>query len=214
MTLSGPSRAPASGDAKSVVVFLHGYGADGADLIGLADVLAPALPDTQFYSPDAPERCAASPFGRQWFPISWIDGSSEDEMRAGFEAARDALGGWLDALLTKHALTPDRLALVGFSQGTMMALSAARRRAEAVAGVVGFSGRMVEDGPPQATPPVLLAHGDLDEVIPVAALEETRAALAASGHAVNWHVSRGVGHGIAPDGLALARDFLTSRLQK
>lgn len=208
-------RAPRSGAARSLTVFLHGYGADGADLIGLADPLASVLPQTLFLAPDAPEACRVNPMGRQWFPISWIDGSPETEMRAGFFAASTALDRWLDGAMAEAGVGPEATALVGFSQGTMMALHAALRRPQPLACVVGFSGRLAE--PPEtaaSAPPVLLVHGDMDEVIPVAALTEARNGLAALGCAVQWHVSEGVGHGIAPDGLRLAAEFLRAHLPR
>ncbi len=214
MSLKGPRRGAASGTARSLVVLLHGYGADGNDLIGLADPLAAVLPDTVFVAPDAPERSRINPMGRQWFPIPWIDGSTDAERDAGFARAAATLDAWLGETLAAEGLDEGRVALVGFSQGTMMGLHAALHRPAPLAGVVGFSGRYVAAGDaPTATPPVLLVHGDRDEVIPVDALEEARAALAALGVAVRWHVSRGVGHGIAPDGLQLAARFLRERLQ-
>jgi phospholipase/carboxylesterase len=214
--LHGPRRGPASGRTSSLVVFLHGYGADGHDLIGLAEPLAGALPDTAFRSPDAPDRCAVNPGGRQWFPITWIDGSSEAQMRAGFLRAARTLAAWLPAAMAAEGVAADRTALVGFSQGTMMSLVVAPRLDATLAGVVGFSGRLAdpgpEAGPSTRRPPVLLVHGDEDQVIPVEALAEARAGLAAQGFEVTWHVSRGVGHGIAPDGLRLAAGFLARRL--
>ena len=216
MNLKTQRRAAASGRARSLVVLLHGYGADGADLIGLADPLAPALPDAVFLAPDAPEPCRVNPMGRQWFPISWIDGSPEAEMRAGFLRAADALDRWLTGAMAAEGVTEAETVLIGFSQGTMMALHVGPRRAAPLAGIVGFSGRLAETGPNAAPvltrPPVLLVHGDLDEVIPVQALAETREALAAEGFAVQWHLSRGIGHGIAPDGLRAAALFLRARL--
>jgi phospholipase/carboxylesterase len=215
--LKGPRRAAASGRAGSLVVLLHGYGADGNDLIGLAEPLAGVLPDTVFLSPNAPQPCAVNPGGRQWFPISWIDGSSEAAMKTGFAQAAATLAAWLPAAMAAEGVTADRTALVGFSQGTMMGLQVAPRLPQRLGGVVGFSGRLVDAGPqagPVLTrPPVLLVHGDMDEVIPVAALTEARSALAADGFEVIWHVSRGVGHGIAPDGLRLAAQFLAQRLR-
>jgi phospholipase/carboxylesterase len=216
MTLSGPRRAPASGTARSLVVLLHGYGADGNDLIGLADPLSRALPDAVFRAPNAPERCRVNPMGYQWFPISWIDGSPESEMIAGFRRAAIALAAWLGQAMAEEGVTEAGTALVGFSQGTMMSLQVAPRLSRPVAGVVGFSGRLAAAGPEAgeiaSRPPVLLIHGDRDEVIPVSALDEARSALAADGFEVRWHVSRGIGHGIAPDGLALAAEFLAARL--
>ena len=216
MTLTGPRRAAASGRATSLVVLLHGYGADGNDLIGLAEPLAGVLPDTVFLSPDAPEPCAANPMGKQWFPIPWIDGSAESAMVAGFERAAAALATWLEETMAAEGVDAARTALVGFSQGTMMALHVGPRLASPLAGIVGFSGRLAPPppsaGPLRSRPPVALVHGDQDEVIPVSALEEARAALSAEGFPVRWRVSRGVGHGIAPDGLTFAAEFLAARL--
>jgi phospholipase/carboxylesterase len=216
MSADTPRRDAASGRATSLVILLHGYGADGRDLLGLADPLSTVLPDTAFLSPNAPQRCTVNPMGYQWFPISWIDGSPESEMVAGFRRAAEGLSEWLVETMAAEGVTPDRTALIGFSQGTMMSLHVGPRLDPGLAGIVGFSGRMApagpEAGPVRTRPPVLLVHGDQDEVIPVDALHETRAALAADGFDVQWGVSRGVGHGIAPDGLTAAARFLTERL--
>ncbi|MFV0473114.1 MAG: alpha/beta hydrolase [Pikeienuella sp.] len=209
--LNGPRAGAKSGKTRSLVIMLHGYGADGKDLFGLAEALAPHLPDTAFRSPDAPEPCAVNPMGRQWFPIPWIDGSPEAAMREGVRRAEAALHAYLDEAMAEEGVDAGSTVLVGFSQGTMMSLLVGLRRASAFAGVVGFSGRLVEDeemGPITAKPPVLLIHGDQDEVIPVDAIHEARAGLAAAGIPVSWHISQGVGHGIAPDGLRLALDFI------
>jgi phospholipase/carboxylesterase len=209
-------RGPPQGTGRALVVFVHGYGANGADLIGLADPLAPHLPGTVFLAPDAPERCAANPFGFQWFPIPWLDGSSEAEARAGLLAAAADLDAFLDAAMSAEGVGPERTILFGFSQGTMLSLQVAPRRAEPIAGVVGFSGRLVA---PEALaaetvsrPPVLLIHGDADEVVPFAALSEAGRALDAAGFEVYAHVMRGTGHGIAPDGLSVALAFIRDRL--
>ena len=211
-TLSTGRRGPASGTLRNAVVFLHGYGADGADLLGLAEPLAPHLPDTLFLAPDAPEPCAGNPFGRQWFPIPWIDGSSEAESVAGVARASDDLNAWLDDLMAAEGLAPGQIALLGFSQGTMMSLEVAPRRSEPLAGVVGFSGRLMSPerlaAETVSRPPVLLLHGDADEVVPPQSLPEAGAALQAAGFTVYGHVMRGTGHGIAPDGLSIALAFL------
>ena len=139
--LDGPRLPPASGQkASHLVVFLHGYGADGDDLIGLGQEWAPYLPTVAFASPHAPEPCSMSPMGRQWFPLSRRD---ESERLAGVESAAPALNAFLDAELARHDLTHDKLMLVGFSQGTMMALHVLPRRDQAVAGIVGVSGRLL-----------------------------------------------------------------------
>ena len=207
-------KGPLSGKATSLVVFLHGYGADGADLLGLADVLGPHLPGTLFVAPDAPDACNGSPMGRQWFPIPWIDGSSEVAAGIGLARSADDLNGFLDAQMA--AFGAAATALVGFSQGAMMAMQVAPRRAQAMAGVVAISGRLLQPGrlatEAVARPPVLLIHGDQDPVVPFADMGTAGEALAAAGFAVFGHVMQGTGHGIAPDGLGAALRFLTERL--
>jgi phospholipase/carboxylesterase len=214
-TLTGPRRAPETGEVKHLVILLHGYGADGNDLIGLADVMAQYLPDTAFRAPNAPEKCRINPMGYQWFPISWIDGSPESEMEAGFIRAAGVLDGYVTAAMAEEGVEAHETALIGFSQGTMMSLHVAPRREAAVAGVVGFSGRLTAperlEAEARVKPPVLLIHGDQDEVIPVQALKEAHDGLAAAGFPVAAHVSRNTGHGIAPDGLGLALGFLMDR---
>lgn len=209
-------RAARSGKARSLVIFLHGYGADGADLLGLADPLAPHLPDTVFLAPDAPEPCSGNPFGRQWFPIPWLDGSSEEMARQGLLASAADLDAFLDARLTDEGLTPDRLALFGFSQGTMMALQVAPRRPVPVAGIVGFSGRLLRPEALEAEtvsrPPVLLVHGDADQMVPFAEMHMAGQALTGAGFETFGHVMKGAGHTIAPDGLSVALSFLHQRL--
>lgn len=214
--LSGPRAAPASGVTESLVILLHGYGADGNDLFGLSGPLAQHLPNTAFRSPNAPERCRVNPMGYQWFPIPWLDGSQESEMEASFVRAAETLDAYITDAMAEEGVGPASTALVGFSQGTMMSLHVAPRRAEPLACIVGFSGRLTDAEALKAEavshPPVLLVHGDQDEMIPVAALEDARNGLAAAGFQVRWHVSRGIGHGIAPDGLGLAVGFLKDHL--
>ncbi|MFN4057723.1 MAG: alpha/beta hydrolase [Roseinatronobacter sp.] len=204
------------GQAKSIVVFLHGYGADGADLLGLSQPLAPHLPGTAFYAPNAPERCTGNPFGYQWFPIPWLDGSSEEAAKAGLDAASADLNAFLDQILADEGLGAEALALVGFSQGTMISLHVAPRRDMALAGIVGFSGRLLQperlEADAVSRPPVLLVHGDADEVVPIQSLGEAADALVQAGFEVYAHVSKGTAHGIAHDGLSLALSFLRDKL--
>ncbi|WGW03223.1 alpha/beta hydrolase [Tropicibacter oceani] len=209
-------KEPVSGETRSCVVFLHGYGANGADLLGLADPLAEHLPDTLFVSPDAPESCAGAPFGFQWFPIPWIDGSSEEESREGMYRAVEDLNAFLDALMVDEDLMPEQVALVGFSQGTMMSLHVAPRREDAVAGVVGFSGRLLEpellSDEVVSRPPVLLVHGDQDDVVPPQSMPLAAEALQGAGwKEVYAHVMKGTAHGISPDGLGVCLAFLRDK---
>ena len=209
-------RAARSGTATSLIVFLHGYGADGADLLGLADPLGPHLPGTVFVAPDAPEPCANNPFGRQWFPIPWLDGSSEDAAKASLIQSSADLNAFLDARLAEEGLTPAGLAIIGFSQGTMMALQVLPRRPVPVAGIVAFSGRLLQperlEAEAVSKPPVLLVHGDQDPMVPFADMGIAGKALSAAGFETYGHVMKGTGHGIAPDGLSVALSFLKDRL--
>lgn len=209
-------RAPVSGTARSMVVFLHGYGADGADLLGLADPMAPHLRDTVFVAPDAPEPCSGNPFGRQWFLIPWLDGSSELAAATGLARSAQDLDAFLDTRMRDEKIDAQHVALVGFSQGSMMALHVAPRREVAFAGVVSFSGRLLQPESLAADaavkPPVLLIHGDADPMVPFEDMALAGGVLVAAGFETFGHVMRGTGHGIAPDGLSVALAFLKERL--
>ncbi len=214
--LNAGRKEPLSGSTRSVVVFLHGYGANGADLLGLADPLSEHLPDTLFISPDAPENCAGSPMGFQWFPIPWIDGSSEEEAERGLQAAADDLNAFLDGILVDEDLLPEQMVLVGFSQGTMMSLHVAPRREDPVAGIVAFSGRLLSPDSLEdevlSRMPVLLVHGDQDDVVPPQSLPEAAEALQKAGFKeVFAHIMKGTAHGIAPDGLQVALAFMRDK---
>jgi phospholipase/carboxylesterase len=202
---------PASGEiAKKLVVLLHGYGADMNDLIGLVPHWTDLLPDAEFLSPNAPQICAEHPVGRQWFPVENLD---LKHMHAGVLSAAPLLNRFLDNELAKRGLAEQNLALIGFSQGTMMALQVGLRRSHAPAGIIGYSGVIV--GPEQLAneirvkPPVLLVHGAEDPLIPAAALTMTENVLVTAGVSVKSHVSQGLGHGIDTVGLALGGRFLS-----
>ena len=208
-TLDGPRLAPAAGGPpRQLVVFLHGYGADGNDLIALGREWASLLPHAAFVSPNAPEPCRMNPMGRQWFDLSMGDMSIIAE---GVKRAAPPLEAFLKAELERHNLPPEALALVGFSQGTMMALAVGLARNPPPAAIVGYSGALatVETlPPPGAGPAILLVHGDMDEVIPVDAMHMAREVLGQAGHPVEWHVSQGIGHGIDGHGLQLGGTVL------
>lgn len=214
--LTSGRRAAASGQTKSVVVFLHGYGADGDDLLGLAEPLAPHLPDTVFLAPNAPEPCVNNPMGYQWFPIPWLDGSPEAAAEESMAQSVRDLDAYLDGVILEEGITPAQLVLFGFSQGTMMSLHIAPRRPDPIAAVVGFSGRLLlpETLASEAVSrmPILLVHGDQDEVVPPQSLPEAGNALQEAGFEVYAHVMEGTGHGIAPDGLSVALAFIREKL--
>lgn len=202
----------AGGKPSSLIVLLHGYGSNGEDLISLAPYWAKALPNTQFVSPNAPEPVPMAPGGYQWFPISRLD---PREVEMGVQRASGTLEKFIDRELERYQIPPDRLALVGFSQGTMMALHVGLRR-QRLGAIVGFSGALPAAGKlkdeARSKPPVLLIHGDQDEMIPVSALFAAAEGLAAAEIGAQWHVSYGVPHSIGPDGLQLGGEFLRAAL--
>jgi phospholipase/carboxylesterase len=155
--------------------------------------------------------------GFQWFPIPWIDGSSEEESRQGLQRAADDLNAFLDGVMVDEDLLPEQVMVVGFSQGTMMALHVLPRREDAVAGLVAFSGRLLEPellaDEVQNRLPILLVHGDMDEVVPPQSLPQAAQALQEAGWTDLYaHVMKGTAHGIAPDGLEVALAFMRERL--
>ena len=213
--IDGPRMGPASGGpARSLVILLHGYGSNGDDLIGLAPYWRGALPHTAWVSPNAPERCPGAPGGFQWWGISSLDRGAR---AVGAARAAPALNAFIDAELAAFGLDESRLALVGFSQGTMMALHVGPRRSNTLAGIVGFSGMVadeagVADDSAAARPPVLLIHGDADPMIPVAAFHHAKGLLSNAGFAVESHLSPGLGHSIDEAGLRLGGEFLVRNL--
>ena len=212
--IDGPRVQAYSGQCRQLIVFLHGYGADGADLIEIGRQWRGFLPDADFVAPNAPERCSMSPMGRQWFPLTMRD---PHERWRGVVAARPILDSFLDKELEKRGLSEQSLALVGFSQGTMMALHAGLRRMTAPRAILGYSGVLVSgeqdvDNMPsqrkQKPPSVLLVHGDEDELIPPEALMMSANALADMNVPAQWHLSAGLGHGIDNAGLVHGGLFL------
>lgn len=211
MNLDGPRAPPAAGGKpKSLAILLHGYGSNGEDLISLAPYWAKALPNTQFVAPNAPEPVPGAPMGFQWFPIAGrIDPRAMEE---GVARASQGVDKLIDRELERYGLGADRLALVGFSQGTMMSLHVGLRRAAQLAGVLGFSGMLAGrerlKAEMKSKPPVALIHGDQDDMIPLPAMFDACDALSEAGHGAQWHVSYGIPHSIGPDGLELGAAFL------
>lgn len=209
LSLTAHRRPPRSGGRpRRLVLLLHGYGADGQDLLGLAPYWAEALPDCAFVAPDAPFPCEIG-FGRQWFGLEEADLAGK---AAAARAAATLLDAFIDSELAADGLSDEAAALVGFSQGTMMALHVAPRRARALAGVVGFSGLVVDDGSlaseARSRPPVLLIHGDADPVVPFPAMAAAKAALTAAGLPVETLARPGLGHSIDEVGLSRGGKFL------
>lgn len=212
--VNGASLQPLSGGRpKQIVLLLHGYGSNGADLIFLAPHWQRALPDALFLAPHAPQRCGARSAGYQWWPLAAFDPRA---LAAGAATAAPAINDFIDKKLGQYQLSEQHLALVGFSQGTMMALHVGLRRTNKVAGIVGYSGMLT--GPaelahhPITKPPVLLIHGAADPIVPVAALHAAERSLKALGLDVRSHVSTGLGHSVDPIGLKLGGEFVAEVL--
>ena len=214
LTLEGPSRPPrAGGKPTSLVVLLHGLGADGNDLISLAPYWAPVLPETEFLSPHAPFPCDMAPYGYQWFSFQE---RSPAAVLAGVRAAAPFLDAFLDEALAARGLDEGRLALVGFSQGAMMSLHVGLRRAKPVAGIVGYSGRLIGEealaDELRSKPPILLMHGTADELVPFESLALAEDALKALSVPVTTVRRPGLGHSIDEIELAKGGEFLRSVL--
>jgi phospholipase/carboxylesterase len=208
--LQGPSLAPASGGKpRQLVILLHGLGADGNDLIGLADYWRGLLPDAAFLAPHAPYPCDMAPYGHQWFSLQ---DRTPAMIEAGVRAAAPVLDHFIDATLAASGLEERSLALVGFSQGTMMSLFVAPRRVRPVAGVLGFSGALVapdsRGAEVRARPPVLLVHGEADDIVPFAMMGTAESALRQNGIKVEAIRCPGLGHAIDQAGLVRGGAFL------
>ncbi|MEX0809601.1 MAG: dienelactone hydrolase family protein [Dongiaceae bacterium] len=209
LSLDGPRHEPASGNPQSIVVLLHGYGADGHDLISLAPLWARVLPQTLFVSPHAPFPCEINPMGKQWYGF---EGMTPEMILAATRAAASLVDGYIDALIGETGVPASRIALAGFSQGAMMALHIAPRRRDALAGVIGFSGRLIA---PEllatetiTRPPILLVHGDADPVVPFESMQPAADALRAAGFDVVAEKRPNVPHAIDQVGLAMGGRFL------
>ncbi len=220
LDLDGPRADPAQaadGRPRELVILLHGLGADGNDLISLAPLFARVLPEAAFVSPHAPFPCDMAPpgasMGRQWFSFQDRDPAA---VLAGVRAAAIHLDAFIDAELERAGLPDARLVLLGFSQGTMMALHTAIRRARPCAAVIGYSGALV--GPELlaeevvSRPPVLLVHGQADEVVPFPSMAAAEGALRAAGFPVQVAARPGLGHGIDETGLQLGAAMLKQSL--
>ena len=211
-SLAGPFREPLAGGAPdALVVLLHGIGANGEDLIGLADALAPQFPHAAFHAPDAPHPYADAGVGYQWFPRE-PESARLDGVRTASAVVNAHVAGLIDSL----TLDSRRCVLIGFSQGCMAALHAAPRTERPLAGVVGFSGALLdaETLPDEARskPPFLLAHGGADIVVPPTATADASQTLAGLGFEVEAHILPGLGHGIDARGLELAAQFMERAL--
>tara|TARA_B100000686_G_scaffold353070_2_gene457188 strand:+ start:1573 stop:2235 length:663 start_codon:yes stop_codon:yes gene_type:complete len=209
--LSGPEAEPASGgQAKQLIVFVHGYGADGNDLISLNNQFSQVAPEAAFFSPNAPFSCEGSPFGFQWYDV-WMQ--DPEERLAAIRSTAAIFDNFITEQLKRRNLEAKDLLLIGFSQGTMISLHVAPRRALPIAGIIGYSGRM--EAPDLlkdeicSKPPVILIHGDSDELLAVSEMETAAEALRDNGVVTEAHIRPNLGHGIDEEGIKLGLDFVT-----
>lgn len=225
--LDGPRLPPAKGPVRQLVVLLHGYGADGNDLIELASHWRRELPGAAFVAPNAPTLVPGAAGGRQWFGLNEYDpdmlrrdphraGGIYEKLLAGAEQAAPMLQAFIVAELQRHGVAPAKLALVGFSQGTMMALHVGLRLAVAPGAILGFSGALVGAGrlkdEAKGRPPVLLVHGSADDIVPMDALFDSLNGLGAAEIPARWHLCLGLPHAIDLEGLRLGGQFLAQSL--
>lgn len=215
-TLSAQRTGPVSGNAGSLVVLLHGYGANGEDLLGLSDVWGPNMPDTLFVAPDAPNPCDSHPSGRQWFPIQAAGSVDRMDMIHIMIKSFNELNEFLDAEIESSGVPEGKTVLVGFSQGTMMALQVGLRRQSRLAGVVGFSGKLLNpsllESEIVSRPPVVLVHGEDDEIIAPSQSTEADEVLKRNGIGCQFYRMPKLGHGIDMLGLGIALNFMRTHL--
>jgi phospholipase/carboxylesterase len=210
---------------NSLVLILHGYGADGRDLADLGQIWQQQLPQTAFIALNAPEPCEANPMGRQWFSLFDIAHSNRsgqltywpvEKILGGLRRASAILDHWITELAKQHNVPMHRIALAGFSQGCMLSLHNGLRQPQALAGIVGYSGRLLAPelltSELRSKPPVFLRHGDADDIVPPASLGEAEAALRVLGLAVEAKMEPGLTHSISPEGVAEAGEFLKKSL--
>ena len=212
--VNGSSLQPLSGGSpKQLVLLLHGYGSSGADLITLAPHWQRNLPDALFLAPNAPQRLSNLSSGYQWWPLSAF---TPQALASGAASAAPAIEAFIERKLHQYGLTETNLAIIGFSQGTMMALHVGLRRPRQVAAIVGYSGMLTGRNElshvPITRPPVLLVHGSADPVVPVAALHAAKTELEHLGIDVTTHISPGVGHSVDPVGLRMGGEFVVRAL--
>ena len=202
-------RKPTSGKVKKIVLFLHGYGANGADLLSISDYWIESLPDTIFYSPNAPFSCDVNPMGYQWFKLS---DRTPEELESGLEKVEPYLDNLINNLLKIHNLDISKLAVIGFSQGTILSLYSFTQKKKACAGVIGYSGLFFFNEKIKKKIkinfPILLHHGIKDEVIDFNHSLNAENILKKIGFDVSCHIHNNLGHGIDDTALEMGKNFL------
>ena len=215
--LEGSYIAPRTGTAKQMVIFLHGYGANGEDLLNIGEECGDALPDAVFLAPNAPDACEGNPMGYQWFSIREVDGKAFERDKL-VETVTPVLNAYIDEQLQKWDVPESQLAVVGFSQGAMMAMYTMPRRKKPCAAVIGYSGILLDaaglSAPGIVKMPVLAIHGDADTIVPPKYLEGVQSAFSAAGFDVETVMRPGLAHGIDQFGLIRGVEFIKEAFEK
>ena len=214
--LNGPTyrSEDSSEQIEQLIIFIHGLGADGNDLIGLAPYFSEVCPNAMFIAPNGPEKCDMMPMqaesGYQWFSLQ---NRGKEAMLEGARIAEPTLNSFIDQQIEKYGLQENQVALIGFSQGTMMSMFCGTRRKTEIAGIIGFSGQVVGKevlkNEITSYPPILLINGDQDELIPIQEQEIAVKALKQENISVENHIVIGLGHSIDLEGIQLAQEFLS-----
>lgn len=212
MTLNHHTLPARSGLTQSLIVLLHGFGSNGAAMLGLAKALSNGLPNAAFLAPDAPEPASGRPGGRMWYTIPELDGSSAAEADARLIASARLLDAFLDKQLLDHGLTTSAMALLGFSQGAGLAYEVGPRRPDQLAGVVAIAGRMKRKdaliGEARSRPPFLILTGEQDHLLTKTGVTQTASTLLQVGIPALPFFMSSTGHGISDEGVATACEFL------
>ncbi|MCK5554671.1 MAG: dienelactone hydrolase family protein [Alphaproteobacteria bacterium] len=212
--LDGPFLPPKSGKAKQMVIFLHGYGTSGADLLPIGVDMADVFPDTVFLSPNAPEVCEAFSAGFQWFSIRSADGTVLKEIDRSeiIQGSAEILNSFIDAQLKQWDVDESQLIVIGFSQGSMMALYTMPRRKKPCAGIISYSGMLIDGAGLKSSdivkPQILAVHGDVDETVPPSSLKAIQDGFSSAGFNVETVLRPDLGHGIDQSGLARGVQFV------
>jgi len=208
--ISGPFKLPFGKELpQKMVVFLHGVGADGYDLLSLSDEFVEALPPSVFLAPNAPFSYDMFPMGYQWFSLKEY---TEDKLYEGIKVALPILQNYIEQNLVKYQLNFKDLILIGFSQGAMMAVQLALRLPEACQAVISYSGAIVKPDilaqEIKSKPPIMLFHGDKDQVLPAENLFNADQALEKMGIPARSYLLENVGHSISLEAIEMSQNFL------
>lgn len=212
MKFIGPILQPLSQEIKNIVLLLHGYGASGHDLISIASVWQPYLPDTLFISPHACESWEMSKQNYQWFSLPNLN---PETLKNGVRKALPLLKEYIEEILMHYQIQSNRLAVMGFSQGAMMALAVGLSNSKPFAGILSYSGALIypEKEIMMTDTPILLVHGDQDDIVPFDYLTKAEKELHSKGVSVSKFICNNTGHGIDYNGLEVGSTFLRQHLK-